>query len=67
MVREELQAALGLQNRKSFRERYLAPALAGLIEMPLPTKPNSRFQEYRLTATGRKAHPPLFILTPFNQ
>jgi hypothetical protein len=34
MSREDLQAALGLQDRKSFRERYLKPALAeGLIEM----------------------------------
>ena len=34
MSREDLQTALGLQDRKSFRERYLKPALAeGLIEM----------------------------------
>src|SRR5690606_23825694 len=34
MNREALQAALGLDDRKSFRERYLKPALAeGLIEM----------------------------------
>lgn len=55
MSRDELQAALGLQDRKSFRERYLKPALnAGLIEMTIPEKPNSRLQKYRLTSKGRK-------------
>lgn len=54
MAREEIQCALGLQDRKSFRERYLVPALAvGLIEMTLPGKPNSRLQKYRLTDAGR--------------
>lgn len=53
MSREALQAALGLQDRKSFRERYLKPALDdGLIEMTLPGKPNSRLQKYRLTEQG---------------
>jgi hypothetical protein len=55
MSREDLQTALGLQDRKSFRERYLKPALAeGLIEMTLPGKPNSRLQKYRLTDQGRR-------------
>lgn len=54
MSREALQQALGLQDRKSFRERYLKPALAeGLIEMSISDKPNSRLQRYRLTAKGR--------------
>ena len=54
MAREEIQNALGLQDRKSFRERYLVPALTdGLIEMTLPGKPNSRLQKYRLTDQGR--------------
>ena len=54
MSREELQSALGLQDRKSFRARYLTPASAeGLIEMTLPEKPNSRLQKYRLTDKGR--------------
>lgn len=54
MSREALQAALGLRDRKSFRERYLLPALAqGLVEMALPDKPNSRLQRYRLTELGR--------------
>lgn len=55
MRRETLQAALGLQDRKSFRARYLKPALAdGLLEMTIPDKPNSRLQKYRLTDKGRQ-------------
>jgi Fic family protein len=55
MSREALQAALGLSDRKSFRERYLKPALAdGLIEMTFPDKPNSSLQQYRLTDKGRR-------------
>jgi hypothetical protein len=47
MSREELQMALGLKDRKSFRERYLKPALdAGLIEMTIPEKPSSGLQKY---------------------
>lgn len=54
MGREALQDALALQDRKSFRERYLKPALEhGLIEMTLPDTPNSRLQQYRLTDQGR--------------
>lgn len=53
MSREEIQRALGLQDRKSFRARYLSPAVVeGLIEMTIPGKPNSRLQKYRLTETG---------------
>ena len=53
MTREELQVALGLSDRKSFRQRYLAPALSeGFIKMTLPGKPNSRLQRYRLTDKG---------------
>ena len=55
MGRESLQVALGLRDRKSFRERYLKPALiAELIEMTLADKPNSRLQKYRLTAKGQR-------------
>ncbi|MFH2122898.1 MAG: Fic family protein [Pseudomonadota bacterium] len=51
--REALQSVLGLSDRKSFRERYLKPALAdGLIEMTIPDKPTSRLQKYRLTDKG---------------
>jgi len=50
MGRDELQAALDLKDRKSFRDLYLQPALeAGLIQMTIPDKPNSRLQGYRLT------------------
>ncbi|OGQ96509.1 MAG: cell filamentation protein Fic [Deltaproteobacteria bacterium RIFOXYD12_FULL_57_12] len=50
----ELMAALGLSHRPSFRKYYLHPALnAGLIEMTIPEKPNSRSQKYRLTEKGR--------------
>lgn len=55
MSRETLQNLLQLQDRKSFRERYLRPALAGgLIEMTIPDKPNSRLQRYRLTQKGHQ-------------
>jgi Fic family protein len=55
MTREALQSALDLQDRKSFRERYLQPALAeGMIEMTIPDKPNSRLQKYRLTEKGHQ-------------
>ncbi|MBW2522055.1 MAG: Fic family protein [Deltaproteobacteria bacterium] len=55
MGREALQSILGLSDRKSFRERYLKPALDdGLIEMTIPDKPNSRLQKYRLTDKGRQ-------------
>jgi len=54
MSRDELQGALGLKDRKSFRERYLLPALEeSLIEMTIPDKPNSRLQGYRLTEDGQ--------------
>ena len=55
MNREALQAKLGLSDRKSFRERYLRPALSnGLIQMTIPDKPSSRLQKYRLTDKGRQ-------------
>lgn len=55
MSREKLQKALNLQDRKSFRERYLKPALRdGLVEMTIPDKPNNRLQKYRLTDSGRQ-------------
>ena len=55
MGRETLQVALELSDRKSFRERYLTPALSdGLIEMTIPDKPRSSKQKYRLTDKGRR-------------
>ena len=54
MTREELQQALSLRDRKSFRECYLKPALEdGLIEMTIPGKPSISLQKYRLTEKGR--------------
>ncbi|MFH0256557.1 Fic family protein [Vibrio rumoiensis] len=53
MSREELQHACGLKDRKSFRQRYLKPALdEKWIEMTIPDAPNSRSQRYRLTTLG---------------
>ena len=54
MLRTELQAAMGLSDRKHFRTEYLDPALhAGLIERTIPNKPNSRLQKYRPTPRGK--------------
>ena len=53
MNRNELQSHLKLKDRKSFRKRYLKPALdKGLITMTIPDKPNSRLQKYSLTQRG---------------
>jgi hypothetical protein len=53
MTREEIQGALGINNRKYFRESFLKQALArDLIEMTMPDKPSSKYQKYRLTPTG---------------
>ena len=55
MSREELQDLLRLQDRKSFRARYLRPALADeFIEMTIPDKPNSPLQRYQITEKGRQ-------------
>jgi hypothetical protein len=54
MKRAEIQAALGLKDRKHFQHAYLRPALdAGLIEMTIPDKPLSSRQRYRLTLAGK--------------
>ena len=54
MSRTALQKILRLTGADNFRRLYLGPALeAGLIEMTLPDKPNSRLQKYRLTPKGR--------------
>ena len=55
MDRAQLQAALQLAHRSHFMTAYIRPALeAGLVEMTIPDKPNSRNQRYRLTSEGRK-------------
>ncbi|WP_404341227.1 Fic family protein [Pseudoalteromonas mariniglutinosa] len=49
LSRAEIQTQLGLKDRKSFRERYLKPAIDdGLITMTMPEKPQSKSQKYRL-------------------
>jgi hypothetical protein len=54
MTRADLQAALSLSSRRHFDARYLGPALAaGLLELTIPGKPNSRLQKCRLTAQGK--------------
>jgi Fic family protein len=54
MSREVLQDLLHLQDRKSFRARYLRPALVDeFIEMTIPDKPNSPLQRYQITEKGR--------------
>jgi predicted HTH transcriptional regulator len=51
----KLRLALKIKHRPTFRANYLHPAQkAGLIEMTLPGKPNSRLQKYRITAKGRR-------------
>ena len=53
---------LGLQDRMYFARSYLKPAIdAGLLEMTIPDKPNSRLQRYRLTAAGRALHARLAV------
>ena len=52
--RKELMDAIGLTGRDNFEKLYLHPSLeAGLIEMTIPDKPNSRMQKYRLTTAGK--------------
>ncbi|MBI5024235.1 MAG: putative DNA binding domain-containing protein [Candidatus Omnitrophica bacterium] len=55
MSRREIQDKLVLKGRANFEARYLKPALeAGLIELTIPSKPNSRLQRYRLTDEGKR-------------
>ena len=54
MSRDTLQKELGLKDKMNFIREYLKPALsAGIIEMTIPEKPNSRLQKYRLTGAGK--------------
>ena len=55
MSRTELMAVLGLKDEKHFRTHYQQAALAaGVLEMTVPDKPQSRLQKYKLTALGRQ-------------
>ena len=54
MSRAEIMTALGLKDEKHFREHYQQMAIvAGLMEMTIPDKPQSKIQKYRLTALGK--------------
>ena len=49
-----LMAIAERRDRTKFRNQILKPLLeAGLVEMTLPDKPNSRLQKYRITPAGR--------------
>lgn len=57
--RLELMKILNLKDEKHFRENYQQVAIkAGLIELTIPDKPNSRLQKYRLTEKGKTALSP---------
>ena len=48
----EIMERLNMTHRPTFRKNYLNPALnAGVIEMTIPAKPNSRNQKYRRKVT----------------
>ena len=54
MTMREILLALDLRDRKSFRQRYLQPALEqGLVEMAFPESPTARNQRYRRTTRWR--------------
>ena len=56
MTRAAVMKAIGIKDRKTFLEYYLAPALKlGLVEMTQPNSPRSPTQKYRLTAKGKEA------------
>ena len=55
MSLRQLLLALGLRDRKSFRQRYLWPALnLGYVEMTHPDSPTAPNQRYRITVGGRE-------------
>lgn len=50
----ELIKTLGRSNRSKFQKKVLKPLIkAGLLEMTIPDKAQSRNQKYRLTAEGQ--------------
>lgn len=50
----DIQKAVALKHRPTFRANYLYPTLDhGLIEMTIPETPTSRLQKYRLTPAGQ--------------
>ena len=56
VTNEVLRGLLQINDRGHVRTHYIVPALeAGLIERTIPDKPNSRLQQYRITAAGLAA------------
>jgi fido (protein-threonine AMPylation protein) len=54
MSRAKIMKAIGIKDRVTFADYYLAPALKlGLVEMTQPNSPRSPTQKYRLTVKGR--------------
>ncbi|MBH0176401.1 MAG: transcriptional regulator [Nitrospira sp.] len=50
-----MMEALERQNRTKFRDGFVKPLIkAGLLELTIPDKPQSRLQKYRLTEDGAK-------------
>lgn len=53
--RSTLLEGIGLYNKTGNFNNYLKPFIdSGIIELTIPDKPKSRFQEYRLTEKGKK-------------
>ena len=49
----EMLSYMNYSDRTKFRKKYIYPLLdAGIIQMTIPDKPNSRNQKYQLTAKG---------------
>ena len=49
----EMLSYMSYSDRSKFRKKYIYPLLdAGIIQMTIPEKPNSRNQKYQLTAKG---------------
>ena len=54
MSRTAIMKAIGIKDRVTFTDYYLAPALKlGLVEMTQPNSPRSPTQKYRLTEKGK--------------
>ncbi len=54
MSRTAILKAIGIKDRVTFTDYYLAPALKlGLVEMTQPNSPRSPTQKYRLTEKGK--------------
>ena len=54
MSRTAIMKAIGIKDRVTFTDYYLAPALKlGLVEMTQPNSPRSPTQKYRLTEKGQ--------------